>query len=150
MPENLAQLLIWTSELGQYHHALFIQKSQELALVADIDQEKRQEINEQIKFYRNRAFIQNQTKDFYLKKLLDQGDAVVKGYIQHPTKEQTHYAVISYHGYDFVIFATAEITAKFPVHLTEIEKENAPQTLADIHTDEEELLFAVADFIKPY
>lgn len=150
VPENLAQLLIWTSNLAQYDHALFIQKNQELALVAETDQEKRQELDEQIKFYKKRASVENQTKDFYLKKLLDQGDAVVKGYIQHPTKEEIKYAVIPYHGYDFVTLATSEIIAKFPVNFIEKEKESASQALADIHADEEELFSAVTDFIKPY
>nr|WP_010591285.1 hypothetical protein [Acinetobacter bereziniae] len=40
MPENLAQILIWTSELAQYHHALFIQSSQKLELISENDKNK--------------------------------------------------------------------------------------------------------------
>jgi hypothetical protein len=110
--DNLAQLLIWTSELAEYHHAQFIEFSHKLDHVDEI--EEREEINKKIKFYRNSRFSENQIKDFYLKKLLDQGEATVRGYIKHPIKQDTKYAVISYHGYDFVSFATPEIIEKFP------------------------------------
>ena len=40
-PENLAQILIWTSELAQYHHALFIQSSQKLELISENDKNKK-------------------------------------------------------------------------------------------------------------
>ena len=33
MPENLAQLLIWTSDLAQYDHAMFINNSFKTKLV---------------------------------------------------------------------------------------------------------------------
>ena len=89
MPENLAQILIWTSELAQYHHALFIQSSQKLELISENDKNKKQELNDLIKLYRKTAFVENQTKDFYLNKLLNQGEVVVQGYIQHPSKVQT-------------------------------------------------------------
>ena len=134
MPENLAQLLIWTSDLAQYDHAMFI----------------KQQLQDQISFYRKRASVENQTKDFYLNKLLNQGDAVVKGYIQHPTRTPIKYAIIPYGGYDFVTFATPEIIAKFPIHFIDFEKENAPQTLAEIHPNEEELFSAVKGLVKPF
>jgi hypothetical protein len=41
--------------------------------MAEDNVEEREEINKKIKFYRNSAFEENQIKDFYLKKLLDQG-----------------------------------------------------------------------------
>ncbi len=150
MPENLAQLLIWTSDLAQHNHALFIENINELKLVDENDQNKRQELNEKIDFYRKNALVENQTKDFYLNKLLNQGDVVVKGYIQHPTKTQTKYAIIPYHGYDFVTFATPEILAKFPVHFIDFVSKKSPQTLIDIHADEEELLSRVRDFVKSF
>ena len=71
-PENLNQLLIWTSELAQHNHAQFIEFSNKLGLMAEDNVEEREEINKKIKFYRNSAFEENQIKDFYLK-LLDQG-----------------------------------------------------------------------------
>ena len=150
MPENLVQLMIWTSELAQHNHALFIQHKNELVLLNENDQDKKQELNEKIKFYRKNSLIENQTKDFYLNRLLNQGDVVVKGYIQHPIKTQTKYAIIPYHGYNFVTFATRDIIVKFPIHLIEYKQESAPKTLADIHADEEELLSAVKDFVKPF
>jgi hypothetical protein len=58
------------------------------------------------------VILENQIKDFYLKKLLDQGSDS-KGYIKHPIKQDTNYAVISYQGYDFVSFATPEIIENF-------------------------------------
>lgn len=150
MPENLAQLLIWTSKLAQHNHAMFIQVNNELELVEENDQSKKRELNEKINFYRKNAIIENQTKDFYLKKLLDQGDVVVKGYIQHPEKEQIQYAVISYHGYDFVTLATADIIAKFPIHFIDFKKEKLPTTLVEIHANEDELLSAVRGLVKPF
>ena len=68
MPENLAQLLIWTSQLAQHDHALLIQKMHELKLIDDNDKNKKQELNEQINFYRKNSIVENQTKDFYLNK----------------------------------------------------------------------------------
>ncbi len=150
MPENFAQLLIWTSELARHNHALLIQNLNELKLVDESNQEIIQELNEKINFYRKNSVVENQTKDFYLNKLLNQGDVFVKGYIQHPTRTQTKYAIIPYYGYDFVTFATAEIIAKFPVHFIDFKNDNAPQTLAEIHADEEELLSAVKDFVKAF
>ena len=150
MPDNLIQLMIWTSELAQHNHALFIQHKNELEFLDENDRDKKQELAERIKFYRKNALIENQTKDFYLNKLLNQGDVVVKGYIQHPTKAKTKYAIISYQGYDFITFATHGIIAKFPVEIIDFEQGNAPKTLADIHTDEEELLAAVKGFVKPF
>ncbi|MEI1677604.1 hypothetical protein V8P80_07780 [Acinetobacter baumannii] len=150
MPENLAQLLIWTSELAQYHHALFIQSSQKLELIAENEKNKKKELNDLIKLYRKTALLENQTKDFYLNKLLDQGEVVVQGYIQHPTKAQTKYAIIPYYGYDFITLATPKIVAKFPVHFIEIKKENIPQALSEIHADEKELLSTVKDFVKSF
>lgn len=150
MPENLAQILIWTSKLAQYHHALFIQSSQKLELITENDKNKKQELNDLIKLYRKTAFVENQTKDFYLNKLLNQGEVVVQGYIQHPSKKQTKYAIIPYHGYDFITLATPNIVAKFPLHCIEIKKESIPQALTDIHLDEEELLSTVKDFVKSF
>lgn len=150
MPENLAQLLIWTSDLARYNHALLIQNLNELKFVDENDKNRKQELNEKINFYRKNSIVENQTKDFYLNKLLNQGDVVVKGYIQHPTRTQTKYAIIPYQGYDFVTFATAEIIAKFPVHFIDFKNDNAPQTLAEIHADEEELLSAVKGLVKPF
>ncbi|WP_111812659.1 hypothetical protein [Acinetobacter soli] len=155
MPENLAQILIWTSELAQYHHALFIQSSQKLELISENDKNKKQELNDLIKLYRKTAFVENQTKDFYLNKLLNQGEVVVQGYIQHPSKVQTSkvqtkYAIIPYHGYDFIPLATPKIVAKFPLHFIEIKKESIPQALTDIHMDEEELLSTVKDFVRSF
>ena len=150
MPENLAQILIWTSKLAQYHHALFIQSSQKLELITENDKNKKQELNDLFKLYRKTAFVENQTKDFYLNKLLNQGEVVVQGYIQHPSKKQTKYAIIPYHGYDFITLATPNIVAKFPLHYIEIKKESIPQALTDIHLDEEELLSTVKDFVKSF
>jgi len=150
MPENLAQILIWTSKLAQYHHALFIQSSQKLELITENDKNKKQELNDLIKLYRKTAFVENQTKDFYLNKLLNQGEVVVQGYIQHPSKKQTKYAIIPYHGYDFITLATPNIVAKFPLHYIEIKKESIPQALTDIHLDEKELLSTVKDFVKSF
>ncbi|WP_040331208.1 hypothetical protein [Acinetobacter rudis] len=150
MPENLAQILIWTSKLAQYHHALFIQSSQKLELITENDKNKKQELNDLIKLYRKTGFVENQTKDFYLNKLLNQGEVVVQGYIQHPSKKQTKYAIIPYHGYDFITLATPNIVAKFPLHYIEIKKESIPQALTDIHLDEEELLSTVKDFVKSF
>ena len=148
-PENLNQLLIWTSELAQHNHAQFIEFSNKLGLMAEDNVEEREEINKKIKFYRNSAFEENQIKDFYLKKLLDQGEATVRGYIKHPIKQNTKYAVISYHGYDFVSFATPEIIEKSPLNFIDFVQIEAPKTLADIHPDEALLLSAIHDFAKP-
>ena len=149
-PENLNQLLIWTSELAQHNHAQFIEFSNKLGLMAEDNVEEREEINKKIKFYRNSAFEENQIKDFYLKKLLDQGEATVSGYIKHPIKQNTKYAVISYHGYDFVSFATPEIIEKSPLNFIDFVQIEAPKTLADIHPDEALLLSSIKDFIKPF
>ncbi|CAP02951.1 hypothetical protein ABSDF_p20008 (plasmid) [Acinetobacter baumannii SDF] len=150
MPENLFQLLIWTSDLAQHNHALFIQNKNELELVGENDQNKKQELTDKINFYKKNALIENQTKDFYLNKLLNQGDLAVKGYIQHPTRTQTKYAIIPYQGYDFITFATREIIEKFPIHFIDFKNEGAPQTLEDIHADTEELLSKVKDFVKSF
>ena len=146
-PENLNQLLIWTSELAQHNHAQFIEFSNKLGLMAEDNVEEREEINKKIKFYRNSAFEENQIKDFYLKKLLDQGEATVRGYIKHPIKQNTKYAVISYHGYDFVSFATPEIIEKSPLNFIDFVQIEAPKTLADIHPDEALLLSTIKDFL---
>lgn len=148
--DNLPQLLIWTSELAQYNHAQFIKFSRELELVPEENIEEREEINKKIKFYRNSEFSENKIKDFYLKKLLDQGEAIVKGYIKHPIRKDTKYAVISYHGYNFISFATAEIIEKFPLNFIDFLQEEAPKTLIDIHPDKALLLSSVKDFIKPF
>lgn len=146
--DNLAQLLIWTSELAQHNHAQFIEFSNKLENVDEI--EEREEINKKITFYRKSAFSENQIKDFYLKKLLDQGEATVRGYIKHPIKQDTKYVVISYHGYDFISFATPEILEKFPLNFIDFVQMEAPKTLADIHSDEALLLSSIKDFIKPF
>ena len=146
--DNLAQLLIWTSELAQHNHAQFIEFSNRLENVDEI--EEREEINKKITFYRNSAFSENQIKDFYLKKLLDQGEATVRGYIKHRIKPDMKYAVISYHGYDFISFATPEIIEKFPLNFIDFVQMEAPKTLADIHPDEALLLSSIKDFIKPF
>jgi hypothetical protein len=146
--DNLAQLLIWTSELAEYHHAQFIEFSHKLDHVDEI--EEREDINKKIIFYRKSRFSENHIKDFYLKKLLDQGEATVRGYIKHPIKQDTKYAVISYHGYDFISFATPEIIEKFPLNFIDFMQMEAPKTLADIHPDEALLLSTIKDFIKPF
>ena len=146
--DNLAQLLIWTSELAEYHHAQFIEFSHKLDHVDEI--EEREDINKKIIFYRKSRLLENHIKDFYLKKLLDQGEATVKGYIKHPIKQDTKYAVISYHGYDFVSFATPEIIEKSPLNFIDFVQIEVPKTLADIHPDEALLLSTIKDFIKPF
>ncbi|MDD9322281.1 hypothetical protein M0O54_19620 [Acinetobacter lactucae] len=146
--DNLGQLLIWTSELAEYHHAQFVEFSHKLNIVDQI--EEREEINKKITFYRKSRISENHIKDFYLKKLLDQGDATVKGYIKHPIKQDTNYAVISYQGYHFVSFATPEIIEKFPLHFIDFVQSEAPKTLADIHPDEALLLLTVQNFIRPF
>ncbi|MFW1825266.1 hypothetical protein ACG9WU_18940, partial [Acinetobacter baumannii] len=60
------------------------------------------------------------------------------------------YAVISYHGYDFISFATPEIIEKFPLNFIDFVQMEAPKTLADIHPDEALLLSSIKDFIKPF
>ena len=146
--DNLGQLLIWTSELAQYHHAQFIEFSHKLDHVDEI--EEREEINKKIDFYRKSAFSENQIKDFYLKKLLDQGDATVKGYIKHSVKQDTKYAVISYQGYNFISFATPEIIEKCPLHFIDFVQSETAKTLADIHPDETLLLSTIKNFITPF
>lgn len=73
MPKNLDQLLIWTSELAQYNYAQFLDQSEQLKLVDEDNLEEQAEISQKLRFYRGNALIENQIKDFYLKKLLDQG-----------------------------------------------------------------------------
>ena len=126
MPENLAQLLIWTSDLAQYDHAMFIKSIKELETIAENDQEKQQQLQDQISFYRKRASVENQTKDFYLNKLLNQGDAVVKGYIQHPTRTSMQYGSISPAGYDGRTCITPEIMRDFPAEGLAFEREHLP------------------------
>ena len=46
--DNLAQLLIWTSELAQHNHAQFIEFSNKLENIDEI--EEREEINKKINF----------------------------------------------------------------------------------------------------
>ena len=94
--------------------------------------------------------LENHIKDFYLKKLLDQGKATVTGYIKHPIKQDTNYAVISYQGYNFISFATPEIIEKFPLHFIDFVQSEAPKTLVDIHSDEALLLSTVQNFIRPF
>ena len=147
-PDNLGQILIWTSKLAEYHHAQFVEFSHKLDIVDEI--EEREDINKKIIFYRKSRFSENHIKDFYLKKLLDQGEATVRGYIKHPIKQNTKYAVISYHGYDFVSFATPEIIEKSPLNFIDFVQIEAPKTLADIHPDEALLLSTIKDFIKPF
>ena len=147
-PDNLGQILIWTSKLAEYHHAQFVEFSHKLDIVDEI--EEREEINNKINFYRKSRVLENHIKDFYLKKLLDQGEATVKGYIKHPIKQDTNYAVISYQGYHFVSFATPEIIEKFPLHFIDFVQSEAPKTLADIHPDEALLLSTVQNFIRPF
>ena len=147
-PDNLGQILIWTSKLAEYHHAQFVEFSHKLDIVDEI--EEREEINNKINFYRKSRFLENHIKDFYLKKLLDQGEATVKGYIKHPIKQDTKYAVISYHGYNFISFATPEIIEKFPLHLIDFVQRETPKALADIHPDEALLLSTIKNFINPF
>ena len=146
--DNLGQLLIWTSELAQYHHAQFIEFSHKLDHADEI--EDREDINKKIDFYRKSSFSENHIKDFYLKKLLDQGEATVKGYIKHSIRQDTKYAVISYQGYNFISFATPEIIEKFPLHFIDFVQSEVPKTLADIHPDEALLLLTIKNFIKPF
>ena len=73
MPKNLDQLLIWTSELAQYNYAQFLDQAEQLKLVNEDNLEEQAEISQKLRFYRGNALIENQIKDFYLKKLLDQG-----------------------------------------------------------------------------
>ena len=150
MPKNLDQLLIWTSELAQYNYAQFLDQAEQLKLVNEDNLEEQAEINQKLRFYRGNALIENQIKDFYLKKLLDQGEATVKGYIKSPTKKNTRYAVISYHDYDFVSFATPEILNKFPADLINFVQKETPKTLADIYPEEAVFLSAIKKFIKPF
>ena len=147
-PDNLGQILIWTSKLAEYHHAQFIEFSHKLDHVDEI--EEREDINKKIIFYRKSRFSENHIKDFYLKKLLDQGEATVRGYIKHPIKQDTKYAVISYHGYNFISFATPEIIEKFPLHLIDFVQRETPKALADIHPDEALLLSTIKNFINPF
>ena len=147
-PDNLGQILIWTSKLAEYHHAQFVEFSHKLNIVDKI--EEREEINNKINFYRKSRVLENHIKDFYLKKLLDQGKATVTGYIKHPIKQDTNYAVISYQGYHFVSFATPEIIEKFPLHFIDFVQSETPKTLADIHSDEAVLLSTVKNFITPF
>ena len=81
MPKNLDQLLIWTSELAQYNYAQFLDQSEQLKLVDEDNLEEQAEISQKLRFYRGNALIENQIKDFYLKKLLDQGGNS-QGYIK--------------------------------------------------------------------
>ena len=74
---------------------------------------------------------------------MDQGKATVTGYIKHPIKQDTNYAVISYQGYNFISFATPEIIEKFPLHFIDFVQSEAPKTLVDIHSDEALLLSTV-------
>ena len=147
-PDNLGQILIWTSKLAEYHHAKFVEFSQKLNIVDEIAE--REEINNKINFYRKSRLLENHIKDFYLKKLLDQGEATVKGYIKHPIKQDTNYAVISYQGYNFISFATPEIIEKFPLHFIDFVQSETPKTLADIHPDEAVLLSTIKNFITPF
>lgn len=144
MPENLGQLMIWTSELAQYYYAFSIEHYRETEATENInkDQEERD-----LDYYRKRSFVANQTKDFYLNKLLDQDKAVVKGYIKHPVKEEIKYAVIHYNNYDFVTFATDKITDKYPIHIIDFEPKEPPKTLEEISENKEEFLLAVKEFI---
>lgn len=147
MPKNLDQLLIWTSELAQYNYAQFLDQAEQLKLVDEDNLEEQAEISQKLRFYRGNALIENQIKDFYLKKLLDQGEATVKGYIKSPTKKNTRYAVISYHDYDFVSFATPEILNKFPADLINFVQKETPKTLADIYPEEAVFLSAIKKFL---
>ena len=117
--------------------------------MAEDNVEEREEINKKIKFYRNSAFEENQIKDFYLRSYWIR-EATVRGYIKHPIKQNTKYAVISYHGYDFVSFATPEIIEKSPLNFIDFVQIEVPKTLADIHPDEALLLSTIKDFIKPF
>ena len=147
-PDNLGQILIWTSKLAEYHHAQFVEFSHKLDHVDEI--EEREDINKKITFYRKSRVSENHIKDFYLKKLLDQGEATVKGYIKHPIKQDMNYAVIYYQGYHFVSFATPEIIEKFPLHFIDFVQSETPKTLADIHPDEALLLSTIKNFINPF
>ena len=49
-PENLNQLLIWTSELAQHNHTQFIKFSNKLKLVAEEQIEQRTTLTKKIKF----------------------------------------------------------------------------------------------------
>ena len=40
-PDNLGQILIWTSKLAEYHHAQFVEFSHKLNIVDKIEEEKR-------------------------------------------------------------------------------------------------------------
>jgi hypothetical protein len=76
-------------------------------------------------------------------------EATVKGYIKSPTKKNTRYAVISYHDYDFVSFATPEILNKFSKDLINFVQKETPKTLAEIYFEEAVFLSAIKKFIKP-
>lgn len=145
MPENIGQLLIWTSELAQYYYNFPIEHYRELEATENSNKDQSEERD--LDYYRKRSFVANQTKDFYLNKLLDQDKAVVKGYIKHPIREEVKYAVIHYNNYDFVTFATDKITDKFPIHIIDFEPKEPPKTLESISENKEELLLSVKEFI---
>lgn len=146
--DNLPQLLIWISELANYHYSLFLQFCNTLDNI-NLGEEI-EEVNKKINFHSKSMYLYNQIKDFYLNKLLEQGDANVKGYIKHPIKKHTKYAVISYYEYDFVSFAKTKITEKFPIKFIDFEQKKAPKTLADIYIDEDLLLLSIKDFIEHF
>ena len=81
-PENLNQLLIWTSELAQHNHAQFIEFSNKLGLMAEDNVEEREEINKKIKFYRNSAFEEKPNKRFLSKEATGSGGSDRKGIYQ--------------------------------------------------------------------
>ncbi|MBF7699266.1 hypothetical protein [Acinetobacter pollinis] len=145
VPENIDQLLIWTSELAQYYYNFSIEHYREVEATENSNKDQSEERD--LDYYRKRSFVANQTKDFYLNKLLDQGKAIVKGYIKHPIKEEVKYAVIHYNNYDFISFATDKITDKFPIHIIDFERKQPPRTLEEISENKEDFLLAVNEFI---
>ena len=76
------------------------------------------------------------------------GRQQLKVILKSPTKKNTRYAVISYHDYDFVSFATPEILNKFPADLINFVQKEAPKTLADIYPEEAVFLSAIKNLLN--
>jgi hypothetical protein len=110
------------------------------------DQAQREKLIDRLNWLKNTIKRENNVKDYYLIQLLNNGDAFINGYIQHPIKEKNIYAIVSYEGHDFVTFANNAMIKALPIHFIEFHQEPI-KDLKDVCEDVKLLLDETSQFV---
>lgn len=148
LPKNLEQLLVWTASMSQYNYGQYLALNQEVLTLAT-DDPNRKDLEKRAQTFKYASYTANRVKDFYLTKLINSQQAEIIGHVAHATKSDTYYIVIAYGESKHLMLANEELLAKQPIQLIEFSTP-VPQSLAEIHSDEQELLFSVGKFIRKY